>query len=325
MYLHARLSTLPPILDSSVNRGLESHTTKLVVTPPTAKDPTPKAAHPGEAATVAATGEAARRLALKVITAGDKDRLIHAYFHPGRASAQKESRGRAQTEGDEDGEVAGGGNKEERRLGDLEERVGKLEHSAGVTADIRASAVDTAGCGAGVKMQVTEAQRQQMRVAFRLFDSNHDGKLSRRELKAAAEGLGFDRSVDMEGVIAKFSNGTTLDLAEFEEMVEAMQAQVLLTDAQLRLLRSAFAVVDADGSRMIDKAEFDAAIRKTGVQVRCAVCACHVCVMRVRRPLLTLCARAPHQRHTRRPRQPWTRSLTTPIPTTTASWTTRNL
>lgn len=126
---------------------------------------------------------------------------------------------------------------------------------------------------------MTEAQRQQMRVAFRLFDSNHDGKLSRKELKAAAEGLGFDRSVDMEAVIAKFSNSTTLDLAEFEQMVEAMQAQVLLTDAQLRLLRSAFAVADADGSRMIDKAEFDAAIRKTGVQVRCAACACHVCAV----------------------------------------------
>ena len=276
MYLHARLSTLPPILDSSDNnRGLESRTTTLVVTPPTTKGTTPKAAHPGEASTVAATGEAARRLALKVITAGDKDRLIHDYFHPGRASAQKESRGRAQTEGDEDGKVAGGEIKEERRLRDLEDRVGKLEHSA----DLRASAVDAAGCGAGGKMQVTEAQRQQMRVAFRLFDSNHDGKLSRKELKAAAEGLGFDRSVDMEAVIAKFSNSTTLDLAEFEQMVEAMQAQVLLTDAQLRLLRSAFAVVDADGSRMIDKAEFDAAIRKTGVQVRCAACACHVCAV----------------------------------------------
>ena len=264
---------------------------------------------------MAATGEAARRLALKVITAGDKDRLIHDYFHPGRASAQKESRGRAQTEGDEDGKVAGGEIKEERRLRDLEDRVGKLEHSA----DLRASAVDAAGCGAGGKMQVTEAQRQQMRVAFHLFDSNHDGKLSRKELKAAAEGLGFDRSVDMEAVIAKFSNSTTLDLAEFEQMVEAMQAQVLLTDAQLRLLRSAFAVVDADGSRMIDKAEFDAAIRKTGVQVRCAACACHVCAvsrcggrcvcamrvvacecMRVLRLLLTVCARTP-QRSTATP------------------------
>ena len=293
---------------------------------------------------MAATGEAARRLALKVITAGDKDRLIHDYFHPGRASAQKESRGRAQTEGDEDGKVAGGEMKEERRLRDLEDRVGKLEHSA----DLRASAVDAAGCGAGGKMQVTEAQRQQMRVAFRLFDTNHDGKLSRKELKAAAEGLGFDRSVDMEAVIAKFSNSTTLDLAEFEQMVEAMQAQVLLTDAQLRLLRSAFAVVDADGSRMIDKAEFDAAIRKTGVQVRCAACACHVCAVsrcggrwavRVRHarrrlrmharaaaPSDCVCTHSPTlHRHTRRHRQTWTRSLTTQIPTTTASWTTRNL
>jgi len=84
---------------------------------------------------------------------------------------------------------------------------------------------------AGGKQELTEEQRQEIREAFDLFDTDGSGTIDAKELKVAMRALGFEPKKEeikkMIQDIDKDGSGT-IDFNEFLEMMTAKMVRLSL-------------------------------------------------------------------------------------------------
>mmetsp|Transcript_22207 Transcript_22207/g.88118 ORF Transcript_22207/g.88118 Transcript_22207/m.88118 type:complete len:186 (-) Transcript_22207:1042-1599(-) len=102
-------------------------------------------------------------------------------------------------------------------------------------------------CGSqkGKKFELTEEQKQEIREAFDLFDTDGSGTIDAKELKVAMRALGFEPKKEeikkMISDIDKDGSGT-IDFSEFLEMMTAKMSE---KDSREEILK-AFRLFDDD-------------------------------------------------------------------------------
>ncbi|ORX35155.1 EF-hand calcium-binding protein, Caltractin-cdc31 subfamily [Kockovaella imperatae] len=91
---------------------------------------------------------------------------------------------------------------------------------------------------------LTEDQRQEIKEAFELFDSDKDGAVDYHELKVAMRALGFDlKKVEVVDLLKRY--GGDDGLMDFEAFQRIMTERILSRDPMTDLKR-AFALFDDD-------------------------------------------------------------------------------
>ena len=87
------------------------------------------------------------------------------------------------------------------------------------------------GKAKGGKPELTEEQKQEIREAFDLFDTDGSGTIDAKELKVAMRALGFEpKKEEIKKMIAdidKDGSGTI----DFDEFLMMMTAKMVRTDA----------------------------------------------------------------------------------------------
>ena len=104
--------------------------------------------------------------------------------------------------------------------------------------------------GDGGKFELTEEQKQEIREAFDLFDTDGSGTIDAKELKIAMRALGFEpKKEEIRKMIADIdADGSgTIDFQEFLEMMTAKMSQ---KDSKEEILK-AFKLFDDDESGKI--------------------------------------------------------------------------
>ncbi|KAJ7521540.1 hypothetical protein O6H91_19G058700 [Diphasiastrum complanatum] len=100
------------------------------------------------------------------------------------------------------------------------------------------------------RSDISEAEKQDIRMAFELFDARKTGKLSYRELKVAMRTFDFDvKKAEVKKLMEEHSRGNTeeVDLAEF---MDIMTVKYKEKDPDEELAK-AFRYFDEDGSGKI--------------------------------------------------------------------------
>jgi centrin-1 len=100
---------------------------------------------------------------------------------------------------------------------------------------------------------LTDDQKQEIREAFNLFDTDGSGTIDVKELKVAMRALGFEPKKDeLKKMIAEVSkdkdNATTIDYSEF---IQLMTLKMTTKDSKEEILK-AFRLFDDDESGFID-------------------------------------------------------------------------
>eukprot|EP00246_Nothoceros_aenigmaticus_P005557 TRINITY_DN17718_c0_g1_i1.p1 TRINITY_DN17718_c0_g1~~TRINITY_DN17718_c0_g1_i1.p1 ORF type:complete len:169 (+),score=36.99 TRINITY_DN17718_c0_g1_i1:177-683(+) len=102
----------------------------------------------------------------------------------------------------------------------------------------------------GRSQGLTEEQKQEIREAFELFDTDSSGSIDAKELKVAMRALGFviknDEVKNMIAAIDKDGSGTI----EFDEFLVMMTQKMGERDSKEEILR-AFRLFDTDSSGKI--------------------------------------------------------------------------
>eukprot|EP00243_Klebsormidium_subtile_P006943 TRINITY_DN3019_c0_g1_i3.p1 TRINITY_DN3019_c0_g1~~TRINITY_DN3019_c0_g1_i3.p1 ORF type:complete len:201 (+),score=45.64 TRINITY_DN3019_c0_g1_i3:809-1411(+) len=104
--------------------------------------------------------------------------------------------------------------------------------------------------GRRAKKEITEDEKQEIREAFDLFDSNKAGKIEYREVKVAMRALGFAVSkAEVKGLMAEYSKdeGGGLELHEFMEIM----SQKIGERDPVEELAKAFRLFDDDSTGKI--------------------------------------------------------------------------
>eukprot|EP01122_Echinamoeba_exundans_P003406 TRINITY_DN13511_c0_g1_i1.p1 TRINITY_DN13511_c0_g1~~TRINITY_DN13511_c0_g1_i1.p1 ORF type:complete len:180 (+),score=52.13 TRINITY_DN13511_c0_g1_i1:22-540(+) len=100
------------------------------------------------------------------------------------------------------------------------------------------------------KFSLTDEQKEDLRKAFDMFDTDQSGQINAQELRDAMQALGFEvEQKEVENMIEsvdKDHNGAI----EFEEFVEMMTAKMTEKDSKEEL-QKAFRLFDAEGSGRI--------------------------------------------------------------------------
>merc|ERR1711967_56744 len=106
------------------------------------------------------------------------------------------------------------------------------------------------GKGKGGKPELTEEQRQEIREAFDLFDTDGSGTIDAKELKVAMRALGFEpKKEEIKKMIAdidKDGSGTI----DFDEFLQMMTAKMSEKDSREEILK-AFRLFDDDETNKI--------------------------------------------------------------------------
>jgi len=99
--------------------------------------------------------------------------------------------------------------------------------------------------GKGGKAELTEEQKQEIREAFDLFDTDGSGTIDAKELKVAMRALGFEpKKEEIKKMIAdidKDGSGTI----DFDEFLQMMTAKMSEKDSREEILK-AFRLFDDD-------------------------------------------------------------------------------
>ena len=104
------------------------------------------------------------------------------------------------------------------------------------------------------KAQLTQEQKDEFKQAFELFDTNNNGRISRKELKKIMEGLGqYPTQVEIDELIKEVdADGDGLiDYAEFETML----SRKMSSNEEEDNLKQAFQVFDKAGRGKIGASE----------------------------------------------------------------------
>lgn len=113
------------------------------------------------------------------------------------------------------------------------------------------------------RTELTEEQRQEIKEAFDLFDTDGSGTIDAKELKVAMRALGFEPKKEevrkMITDIDKDGSGT-IDFAEFLEMMTAKMAE---RDPREEIMK-AFRLFDDDDSGSINFAKLKRVAKELG-------------------------------------------------------------
>merc|ERR1719468_558995 len=103
--------------------------------------------------------------------------------------------------------------------------------------------------------ELTPEQKQEIREAFDLFDTDGSGTIDAKELKVAMRALGFEPKKDeikkMISDIDKDGSGTI----DFQEFLEMMTSKMSEKDSKEEIQKM-ISDIDKDGSGTIDFTEF---------------------------------------------------------------------
>ncbi|KAK0526273.1 Calcium-binding component of the spindle pole body (SPB) half-bridge [Tilletia horrida] len=108
----------------------------------------------------------------------------------------------------------------------------------------------TIGGGGGGAGEITEEQRQEIKEAFELFDTDKDGAIGYHELKVAMRALGFDLKKAEVLKILKDNDRSGQGFIEWEDFNRIMTERIAARDP-VDEIRRAFALFDDDGTGKI--------------------------------------------------------------------------
>jgi len=100
------------------------------------------------------------------------------------------------------------------------------------------------------KPELTPEQKQEIREAFDLFDTDGSGTIECKELKVAMRALGFEpKKEDLKKMISEIDKSGT-GVMDFNEFLELMSAKMAEKDTKEEILK-AFKLFDDDGTGKI--------------------------------------------------------------------------
>jgi len=100
------------------------------------------------------------------------------------------------------------------------------------------------------RQELTPEQKQEIREAFDLFDTDGSGTIECKELKVAMRALGFEpKKEDLKKMIAEIDKSGT-GVMDFNEFLELMSAKMAEKDTKEEILK-AFKLFDDDGTGKI--------------------------------------------------------------------------
>ncbi|TFK18697.1 centrin 3 [Coprinopsis marcescibilis] len=100
------------------------------------------------------------------------------------------------------------------------------------------------------KTELTDEQKQEIKEAFELFDTDKDGAIDYHELKVAMRALGFDMKKAEVLKILRDHDKTGQNLMDFEDFAKVMSDKIQARDP-IEEMRRAFHLFDDDGTGKI--------------------------------------------------------------------------
>ncbi|KAJ7508348.1 hypothetical protein B0H11DRAFT_1952647 [Mycena galericulata] len=98
--------------------------------------------------------------------------------------------------------------------------------------------------------ELTDEQKQEIKEAFELFDTDKDGAVDYHELKVAMRALGFDMKKAEVLKILRDHDKSGHGLMDFEDFAKIMSERILARDP-MDEIRRAFQLFDDDGTGKI--------------------------------------------------------------------------
>ncbi|KAF9060324.1 hypothetical protein BDP27DRAFT_1273165 [Rhodocollybia butyracea] len=114
-----------------------------------------------------------------------------------------------------------------------------------------ASAVQKSKRRTHSRPELTEDQKQEIKEAFELFDSDKDGQIDYHELKVAMRALGFDMKKAEVLKILRDHDKTSRGFMDFEDFAKVMSDRILQRDP-MEEIRRAFQLFDGDNKGRIE-------------------------------------------------------------------------
>ncbi|CAE7903607.1 CETN2, partial [Symbiodinium sp. KB8] len=101
-----------------------------------------------------------------------------------------------------------------------------------------------------VRPKLTDEQKQEVKEAFDLFDSEHTGKIDYYELKTAMRALGFPvKKAEVKSLMSSYDIDGTGKI-EYSDFVDIMTEKYAARDPEEEI-RKAFALFDEEGNGKI--------------------------------------------------------------------------
>ncbi|KAF9479422.1 EF-hand [Pholiota conissans] len=98
--------------------------------------------------------------------------------------------------------------------------------------------------------ELTDEQKQEIKEAFELFDTDKDGCVDYHELKVAMRALGFDLKKAEVLKLLRDNDTDNLGLMHFQDFAKIMSERILERDP-MEEIRRAFKLFDEDGTGKI--------------------------------------------------------------------------
>ena len=113
------------------------------------------------------------------------------------------------------------------------------------------------------KNQLTDRQKEEIKGAFEMFDTDGSGAISVDELGKALSALGQQyTTAELQKMIAAVDNDQNGEI-QLDEFMNLMASRMSPADAE-KELREAFIMFDSDGSGFIDAKELQGVMEKLG-------------------------------------------------------------
>ena len=126
-----------------------------------------------------------------------------------------------------------------------------------------ASKGKNAAAGKKKKSELTDDQKQEIKEAFDLFDTDGSGAIDAKELKVAMRALGFEpKKEDLKKMMQDADRDGNV-MIDFDEFTELMQTRLANRDPKEEMLK-AFRLIDADGSGIITFKELKKVCKELG-------------------------------------------------------------
>ncbi|MES1907637.1 MAG: Centrin-3 [Cercozoa sp. M6MM] len=111
--------------------------------------------------------------------------------------------------------------------------------------------------------EITEEQRQEIKEAFELFDTEKTGSIDYHELKVALRALGFDtKKADLVKIIQDYDRNETGRI-QYQDFVEIVSQKILNRDPDEEIYK-AFALFDDDSTGKISLKNLRRVARELG-------------------------------------------------------------
>jgi len=95
------------------------------------------------------------------------------------------------------------------------------------------------------KTEITEEQKQEIKEAFDLFDTDNSGSIDAKELKVAMRALGFEPKKEEIRKIIQDADKEGSGLIQFADFLELMSAKIAERDP-IEEIKKAFRLFDAE-------------------------------------------------------------------------------